>query len=181
MSAPVTSIVVGAGSWGTALAVHLARSGHRVQLWGRDPVLVEHMRRDRVNATYLPGVELPPLVEPTIAFNGAGAARLAVFAVPSHGLRAVAKAAHAHLAPSAIVLSATKGLEEGRLCRMTEVLSEELPGRPVVALSGPSFALEVARQQPTAIVAASDSTLVVPPGWIGVVDGALNIVLESNV
>jgi glycerol-3-phosphate dehydrogenase (NAD(P)+) len=155
VSAPVSTAVFGAGSWGTALAVHLASSGHRVQLWGRDADLVERMRRDRVNATYLPGVELPPLVEPTASFEAAAPARFAVFAVPSHGLRAVAKDAAAHLSPAAIAISATKGLEEGSLFRMTEVLAEALPGRPVVALSGPSFALEVARQQPTAIVAAS--------------------------
>jgi len=156
MSTPVSSAVFGAGSWGTALAVHLANSGHRVQLWGRDRDLVERMGRDRVNATYLPGVELPALVEPTYAFETAGDARFAIFAVPSHGLRAVAAAAAPHLRAGAIAISATKGIEEGRLCRMTEVLAEELPGRPVVALSGPSFALEVARHQPTALVAASN-------------------------
>lgn len=156
MSTPVSSAVFGAGSWGTALAVHLANSGHRVQLWGRDRDLVARMGRDRVNATYLPGVELPPLVEPTHAFETAGDARFAIFAVPSHGLRAVAASAAPHLRAGAIVISATKGIEEGRLCRMTEVLAEELPGRPVVALSGPSFALEVARHRPTALVAASN-------------------------
>lgn len=155
MSAPVSSVVLGAGSWGTALAVHLANAGHRVQLWGRDGELVERMRADRVNATYLPGVELPALVEPTGAFESAADAKFVVFAIPSHGLRAVAKHAAPHLNPSAVVISATKGLEEGRLCRMTEVLVEEVPNRAVVALSGPSFALEVARQQPTALVAAS--------------------------
>jgi glycerol-3-phosphate dehydrogenase (NAD(P)+) len=155
VSAPVTSAVFGAGSWGTALAIHLANTGHRVQLWGRDADLVERMRVDRVNATYLPGVELPPLVEPTTNVADAASVRFALFAVPSHGLRQVAKAAAAHLPQTAIAISATKGLEEGRLCRMTEVLAEELAGRAVVALSGPSFAIEVARRQPTAIVAAS--------------------------
>src|SRR5688500_561939 len=101
MSAPVSSAVFGAGSWGTALAVHLARSGHHVQLWGRDEALVEAMRRDRVNETYLPGVELPALVEPTASFQAGAGARFAVFAVPSHGLRAVAKAAAPHLNRSA--------------------------------------------------------------------------------
>jgi glycerol-3-phosphate dehydrogenase (NAD(P)+) len=88
-------------------------------------------------------------------------AQFAVFAVPSHGLRQVAQSAARYLPADAIAISATKGLEEGRLCRMTEVLAEELKGRAVVALSGPSFALEVARRQPTAIVAASlDATAV---------------------
>jgi glycerol-3-phosphate dehydrogenase (NAD(P)+) len=155
VTTPASSIVFGAGSWGTALAIHLANSGHRVQLWGRDPELVARMRSHRVNDTYLPGVELPPQIEPVDNVAAAAGTRFAVFAVPSHGLRQVAKSAAAHVPASAIAVSATKGLEEGRLCRMTEVLAEELPGRPVAVLSGPSFALEVARRQPTAIVAAS--------------------------
>ena len=154
MSAP-SSIILGAGSWGTALAVHLANAGHSAQLWGRDAALVEAMRSQRRNETYLPGIDLPLLVEPVSDLDGAGEARFAVFAVPSHGLRAVANAASRVLAPGAIVISATKGLEEATLDRMSEVLAEELPGHPVVALSGPSFALELARKQPTAIVAAS--------------------------
>ena len=155
MSERVSSTVFGSGSWGTALAIHLAATGHRVQLWGRDEELIARMRSERVNTTYLPGVELPALIEPTTSIAEAAQARFAVFAVPSHGLREVARSAAAHLPTPAIAISATKGLEEGRLCRMTEVLQEELPGRAVVALSGPSFAVEVARQQPTAVVAAS--------------------------
>mgnify|MGYP000474588818 CR=1 FL=1 len=154
MSAP-SSIVFGAGSWGTALAVHLAHAGHRVQLWGRDVALVSAMRDTRVNDTYLPGIELPALLEPVATIDGAAAARFAVFAVPSHGLRAVARSVSGVLPPDAILISATKGLEEGSLDRMSQVLCEELPGHPVVVLSGPSFALELARKQPTAVVAAS--------------------------
>lgn len=154
MSAP-SSIIFGAGSWGTALAVHLAHAGHSARLWGRDDALVAAMRSARVNETYLPGIELPALVDPVTAIDDAAGARFVVFAVPSHGLRAVAKSAAPVLAPGAIVISATKGLEEGTLHRMSEVLAEELPGHSVVALSGPSFALELARKQPTAIVAAS--------------------------
>ena len=154
MSAP-SSIVFGAGSWGTALAVHLANAGHRVQLWGRDPALVTVMREQRRNETYLPGIELPALLEPVTSLDAAAGARFAVFAVPSHGLRAVAKSVSGVLSPGAILISATKGLEEGSLDRMSQVLAEELPGHPVVILSGPSFALELARKQPTAVVAAS--------------------------
>ncbi len=154
MSAP-SSIVLGAGSWGTALAVHLANAGHRVQLWGRDPALVSAMREGRANETYLPGIALPALLEPVSSVEAAAGARFAVFAVPSHGLRAVANSVSSVLAPGAILISATKGLEEGSLDRMSQVLAEELPGHPVVILSGPSFALELARRQPTAVVAAS--------------------------
>ncbi|MDQ3070312.1 MAG: NAD(P)-dependent glycerol-3-phosphate dehydrogenase [Acidobacteriota bacterium] len=155
MTAPASSLIFGAGSWGTALAVHLATAGHRVQLWGRDADLIEGMQRRRVNETYLPAIPLPDLIEPTTSFDAVRSARFVIFAVPSHGFRAVARAAAPHLSPEAIAISATKGLEELSLCRMTEVLGEELPRHPVVALSGPSFALELARQQPTAIVAAS--------------------------
>jgi glycerol-3-phosphate dehydrogenase (NAD(P)+) len=155
VSTPSTSVVFGAGSWGTALAVHLANAGHSAQLWGRDPQLIAEMREQRVNGTYLPGVTLPALVAPTTSFDAAAGARFAVFAVPSHGMRAVAASASAFLAPEAIAISATKGLEVGTLSRMSEILAQELPKHAVVALSGPSFALEVARQQPTAIVAAS--------------------------
>lgn len=155
MSAAPSSVVFGAGSWGTALAVHLAHAGHRVRLWGRDAALVDTLRERRVNATYLPGIELPALVEPVASFEAAAGARFAVFAVPSHGLRAVARKAAAVLPDDAILISATKGLEEGTLDRMSLVLGAELPGHAVVALSGPSFALELARRQPTAIVAAS--------------------------
>ena len=155
MSAAPSSVVFGAGSWGTALAVHLAHAGHRVSLWGRDAALVDTLRERRVNETYLPGIELPGLVEPVASFDAAAGARFAVFAVPSHGLRAVARKAAAVLPADAILISATKGLEEDTLDRMSLVLGEELPSHAVVALSGPSFALELARRQPAAIVAAS--------------------------
>lgn len=155
MSAAPSSVVFGSGSWGTALAVHLANAGHRVRLWGRDAALVARMRERRVNDVYLPGVRLPEGLEPVNAFDAAADARFAVFAVPSHGLRAVAREAAAVLPADAILVSATKGLEEGTLDRMSLVLGHELSGRAVVAISGPSFALELARMQPTAIVAAS--------------------------
>jgi glycerol-3-phosphate dehydrogenase (NAD(P)+) len=152
-----TIAVLGAGSWGTALSVHLARSGHSVRLWGRDPRLVEEMRARRANAVYLPDVTFPKGVSVTHrledALPGAG---LVVFAVPSHGCRAVAVGAAAAMEPDAILVSATKGLEAGSLQRLSEVIGDELgPDRPVVALSGPSFALELARALPTAVVAAS--------------------------
>jgi glycerol-3-phosphate dehydrogenase (NAD(P)+) len=149
--------VLGAGSWGTALAIHLARVGHGVHLWGRDAALVERMTRDRANAEYLPGAALPDAVFLTAALDEALAdAALVVVAVPSHGVRAVIASAAPHLARDAVLVSATKGLESGTLDRMSEVLGEETAGiRPVVVLSGPSFAVEVARGLPTAVLAAS--------------------------
>lgn len=149
--------VLGAGSWGTALAVHLANAGHDVMLWGRDRSLIEDMCTARVNSAYLPDVPLPATVRPTTNLAEAVAAvRYVVVAVPSHGLRGVMQEVAADLPPGVVVVSATKGLENESLMRMSEVLSAETGGRlPVVVLSGPSFASEVARGCPTALVAAS--------------------------
>jgi len=149
--------VLGAGSWGTALAIHLARAGHDVRLWARDASVVDDLTSARVNALYLPGAPLPAGIEPTAslasAVDGAG---FIVGAVPSHGLRAVIRAAAPNFAAGAILVSATKGIETGTLQRMSEVMNGESAGRfPIVVLSGPSFAAEVARGQPTALLAAS--------------------------
>ncbi len=148
--------VLGAGSWGTALSVHLARNGHQVRLWGRDRLLIADMRATRVNAEYLPDIPFPPAVTPTHALDEALAgAALVVTAVPSHGLRHVIRDA-AGLVPSTTpIVSATKGLEVDSLRRMSEVIAEEL-GEParVAVLSGPSFASEVARELPTAVSVA---------------------------
>ena len=149
--------VLGAGSWGTALAVHLARIGHDVRLWARDPSLVADMAGRRANAVYLPEVMLPPAVTVTGSMDGAVAGTdLVVAAIPSHGLRATLRSAAPHLAAGAVVVSAAKGLETDTLLRMSEVAAQEMgASHPVVVLSGPSFAMEVAQQLPTAVLAAS--------------------------
>jgi glycerol-3-phosphate dehydrogenase (NAD(P)+) len=155
--------VLGAGSWGTALAVHLARTGHAVRLWARDASLAAAMAGSRENVAYLPGITLPAALRPTgdiaEAIDGA---EFLVTAVPSHGLREVARAASQHLPRACALVSATKGLEEGSLLRMSEVLRSELPeAGEIIALSGPSFAAELARELPTALVAAGESSAVV--------------------
>ena len=159
MKAPDTIAILGAGSWGTALAVHLARVGHDVRLWARDPELVDVMTETRVNPRYLPDVPLPARVTPVARHQAAlSGAKVAVFAVPSHGFRAVARAVSASIPADAVLVSATKGLETDSLQRMSFVLEEEAgAGRPVVVLSGPSFASEVARALPTAVLSASRS------------------------
>jgi len=151
--------VIGSGSWGTALAVHLARVGHEVTLWGRDRALVSEMRARRANPIYLPDIVFPPGLAATAALDEAlSGASVVVVAVPSHGVRAVARQMAGHLGGGALVVSAVKGIEEHSLLRMTEVLSTELPAAGEVAvLSGPSFAIEVARALPTAVVVASSS------------------------
>jgi glycerol-3-phosphate dehydrogenase (NAD(P)+) len=161
-----TIAVLGAGSWGTALSVHLAKQGHQVRLWARDDGLVDAMRMGRTNAVYLAGVMFPQSVMVTADLEEAlNHADLVVCAVPSHGCRAVLRAAAPHIKPGATMVSATKGLEADTLLRPSEVITEEVgPSRPVVALSGPSFAIEVAHELPTAIVVASSH-----PGAIEVV------------
>jgi len=149
--------VLGAGSWGTSLAVHLARVGHDVSLWARDPSLVDDMRTRRANVIYLPDVSLPPRIAVTHDVAAAlDAAHLIVSAIPSHGCRAVIQQAAPYAAADAVFVSATKGLEADTLLRMSEVIAQETAGKhPVVVLSGPSFAIEVAQQLPTAVLAAS--------------------------
>jgi glycerol-3-phosphate dehydrogenase (NAD(P)+) len=138
--------------------VHLVRVGHEVRLWARDPALVSEMRSCRANAVYLPEVTLPETLIVTNAIDEAVARTdLVVSAIPSQGCRAVMRAAAPHLVPRATVVSATKGLETGTLLRMSQVIRQELGNeRPVVVLSGPSFAAEVADQLPTAVLAASE-------------------------
>ena len=149
--------ILGAGSWGTALGIHLARIDHDVRLWARDPDLVQEIAATRRNPRYLADVRLPervtPHARPQTALNGA---TVVVFAVPSHGLRAVARAVAPAIPQNAVLVSATKGLETDSLQRMSTVLEDEVGGgRPVVVLSGPSFSSEVARGLPTAVLAAS--------------------------
>jgi glycerol-3-phosphate dehydrogenase (NAD(P)+) len=150
--------VLGAGSWGTALALHLARAGHQVALWARDDDLVSQMARSRLNGRYLPDCPLPDGVHPTADMAGALAhARFVIFAVPSHGFRAVLRRASSLVAGDAVLVSTAKGLETGSLARMSEVLGQETShALPIVVLSGPTFAVEVARGLPTAILAASN-------------------------
>ena len=149
--------VLGAGSWGTALAVHCARIGHAVQLWGRDAALMNDIAQTRENAPYLPGIAIDALVVPTPSLDTAlDGATMVIAAVPSHGMRRVLRSAAPLLREGTVLVSATKGLETDSLARMSQVVEEETGAdRPIAVLSGPSFALEVARGMPTAVVVAS--------------------------
>jgi glycerol-3-phosphate dehydrogenase (NAD(P)+) len=153
-----TVTVLGAGSWGTALAVHLGEIGHDVRLWARDPALADSMRTRRANAGYLPDVTFPPNVSVADSLGEAlTGSDLVVSAIPSHGCREVMRLAAPHVRARATVVSATKGLEAESLRRMSEVIAEELGGgRAVAVLSGPTFAVEVAAHLPTAVLVASE-------------------------
>jgi glycerol-3-phosphate dehydrogenase (NAD(P)+) len=148
--------VVGAGAWGTALADLLARNGHDVMLWAREPDVAESVNTRHENARFLAGHRLAPSLRATERLAEAvEGAELVTYAAPSHVLRAVARESAASVSPRATLAVASKGIERETFALMTDVIETELAGRPVVAVSGPSFAAEVAARQPTAIVAAS--------------------------
>ena len=154
--------VLGAGSWGTALAALVAARAP-VTLWARRPQLAEGMRRFRTNPDYLPDLALPAGLRCTSSLPEAtDGADLVIVAVPSHGFRAIVDAAVAHLAPGVPVLSVTKGIEQGSLKRMTEVVAELAPGHPRGVLTGPNLVREVVAGYPTAsVVAVEDPALAV--------------------
>jgi glycerol-3-phosphate dehydrogenase (NAD(P)+) len=154
--------ILGSGSWGTALAAHLAQAGHAVRLWGRNAALIQDMQRSGVNAPYLPDIRLPAGVQPTASLEEALArAEFVVATVPSHGTRTVMREAAPFVPRQALLVSAIKGIEQESLLRMSEVIAQELrAARPIAVLSGPSFASEVARRLPTAVcVACADPVL----------------------
>ncbi|MFU8819838.1 MAG: NAD(P)H-dependent glycerol-3-phosphate dehydrogenase [Desulfurivibrio sp.] len=154
--------VIGAGSWGTALAGVLARKGYRVPLWSHTPERVARMIRERENSAYLPGFPLAENIEPGSDPAAVAGCEAVVMAVPSHGFRAVFKKIIPHLQPDSAIISAAKGIENDSLLTMTGVMAEELASRPGLkcrlgVLAGPSFAREVAEGLPTAVtVAAAD-------------------------
>ncbi|MCK4425312.1 MAG: NAD(P)-dependent glycerol-3-phosphate dehydrogenase [Deltaproteobacteria bacterium] len=163
--------VLGAGSWGTTLAVLLANKKIKTVLWARDQEFAKQIRKSRENKSYLPGIELPATLEITSDIAKAVLNKeVILFVVPSHGLRKVAKQVAMALSdftqspnlPYALV-SASKGIENRTLLTMTEIMKEVLPSRlsgRLAALSGPSFAQEVASSIPTAItMAASEHRL----------------------
>ncbi len=147
--------VLGAGSWGTTLAVHLARLGHPVALWDIDGAHLANLESQRENRKFLAGIALPGSikVQPQLEVALAGA-DFTLFVVPSHGMRSAAERVAATGARSLWVCAA-KGLELGTLKRMTEVLCEKLGDPDPVLLVGPSHAEEVSQGVPTSIVAAS--------------------------
>lgn len=151
--------VIGAGSWGTAIAAMLGERHEQVILWARSASFAAELNESRENSKYLPGRTLPPTVVVTADLTLVRDAELVVIATPSHALRAMVRQLSGHLSTQAVVVSATKGIELNTLKRMTEVIVDEIPaaaGR-VAALSGPNHAEEVALRHPTATVVAAKS------------------------
>lgn len=152
--------MVGAGSWGTTIAAMLGQTVP-VTLWARSAALAEELSAQRVNGRYLPGVSLPPPVQPTASMADAvSGAEVVLLAVPSHGMRAVLATMAPWLRPGAALVSLAKGIEEGTDLRMSEVIAQTLPGHAVGVLSGPNLAHEVASGHPAAtLVATTDDGL----------------------
>jgi glycerol-3-phosphate dehydrogenase (NAD(P)+) len=152
-----TVAVIGAGSWGTALAQLLGDRGVSVRLWVREPEVLEDLHRDRINHTFLPGVRLSSRLSFTREFAEALAdTAVVLMAVPSHVFRTTLQALKPHWPQAGVLLSATKGMEIDSQLTMDGVVREELGAAvPYAVLTGPSFAREVAQKQPTAVTLAS--------------------------
>ncbi|MBA3645346.1 MAG: NAD(P)-dependent glycerol-3-phosphate dehydrogenase [Gemmatimonadaceae bacterium] len=148
--------VVGGGAWGTAIADLLRRNGHDVSLWAFEQDVAKSISKHNENLRFLKGHKLAPGIRGSsdIASVVQGA-QIVVFATPSIVLRQMSRAAAPSVGAGVPVVVATKGIEQGTHALMTDVVASEIPQAPVVALSGPSFAVEVVRCQPTAVVLAS--------------------------
>jgi glycerol-3-phosphate dehydrogenase (NAD(P)+) len=150
--------IIGGGSWGTALAMVLAPRSESLRLWVYEADLAERLSHSRVNDVFLPGFQLPEVVqivrELPAALEGAD---IILGVMPSHHARKIYSAMRPHLTPSMILVSATKGLEQGSLLRMSQVIEQVAGENRVAVLSGPTFAREVAAGNPTAVVIASSN------------------------
>ena len=158
MTAPRSVAVLGAGSWGTALAVQAARNGLQTTLWGRDATQIAQLRATRRNARYLPDLELPPALEYSDDLAACvAAADLVLVVVPSHAFPELLRELAPHLRADAGLAWATKGFEPGSGRFLHEVAEELLrPGTPLALVTGPSFAREVALGLPTAVTVHSE-------------------------
>ena len=146
--------VLGAGSWGTTLAIHLANNRHEVSLWDHDGEQLSRIDQARENAKFLPGIRLPEQVKVRAELEPAVRdAEIVVYAVPSQAIREVSSRARTAGA-GGIPVCVAKGLEHGTLARMSEVLATTLGDRQPVVLTGPSHAEEVSQGIPTSVVSA---------------------------
>lgn len=152
--------VLGAGSWGTTVAT-LVAGRHQTMVWARDADVADEIRTDRSNSRYLPGFTLPAGLDATDELDKAvGTAELLIVGVPSHAFRSTLEAAKPHVHPWIPVVSLTKGLEQGSLLRMTELIRDVLPGHPAAALTGPNIAKEIINGQAAASVIATEDLAV---------------------
>jgi glycerol-3-phosphate dehydrogenase (NAD(P)+) len=149
--------ILGAGSWGTALAWLWGKDGGRVSLWGHNIDRVSRMQKTRENNVYLPGIKLPETVSITSELPDCAGADLIVFVTPSTALRGIAtRLRKVNSNPDAVLLSCTKGIEHVTGMRMSQILHETFPKHRIAVLSGPNLAVEIAQSLPTATVIACD-------------------------
>ncbi|GBE00226.1 glycerol-3-phosphate dehydrogenase [NAD(P)+] [bacterium BMS3Abin07] len=152
--------VIGAGSWGTTLAILLSKKDYDVTLWAFEEDLAEYMKEHRVNKVYMPDIELPDNLNITHSFEDClPKARYVVSVVPTQFVRGVFSSAAQFLKDDAIIVSASKGIEKGSLKTVSEILGELIKNR-IAAISGPSFAKEVVKEIPTAVTLATKDTQV---------------------
>ncbi|WP_442753590.1 NAD(P)H-dependent glycerol-3-phosphate dehydrogenase [Methylocystis sp. JAN1] len=148
--------VLGAGAWGVALANVAGQGRARVALWAHDPAHAAALAKDRENKRHLPGLPLAAAVAPTSDLSCIKDARIVLAVVPAQAMRAVARAARAHLSEGAAFVICAKGIERDRRHFMSEVVAEELPQARPAVLSGPSFAADVCKGLPTAVTLAAE-------------------------
>ncbi|HSV29006.1 MAG TPA: NAD(P)H-dependent glycerol-3-phosphate dehydrogenase [Candidatus Omnitrophota bacterium] len=148
--------IVGAGAWGTALAATARRAGRNVVLWAHEPDVAGAINATRENATYLPGVRLDCCARATTDIAQAVAADAVLLVTPAQHLRAACRMAAPHWRPGIAAVICAKGIEQSTGAMMTEVVAQELPQARVAVLSGPTFAIEVARGLPTAVTLACE-------------------------
>ncbi|OAN53785.1 NAD(P)H-dependent glycerol-3-phosphate dehydrogenase [Magnetospirillum moscoviense] len=152
--------IVGAGAWGTALAATIRRAGRNVVLWAHEAEVVAGINATRTNATYLPGIALECGIRATIDLAEIAAQGVVLLVTPAQHLRATARALAPLWRPGTPAVICAKGIEQGTLAMMTEVVEAELPTAAIAVLSGPTFAIEVARGLPTAVtLACADQVL----------------------
>ncbi len=147
--------VVGAGAWGTALAIAARRAGHEVRIWARDSAVAAAINERHENPAYLPGVVIDPDITATNDLAGLGRTDVVLLVTPAQHLREVVRGFAAQAARSVPMVICSKGVEQGTGALMTEVLRDILPEAPTAVLSGPTFAIEVARDLPAAATLAS--------------------------
>jgi glycerol-3-phosphate dehydrogenase (NAD(P)+) len=152
--------ILGVGAWGTAIAQMIAANGHAVRIWGRDADQIAAMRRDRVNARYLPGQKLHDLIEPVADLADLAGVTTLFMVIPSSGARAVMQQVQPFLTPGIPIVSATKGFEPSTHRRMSEVIADAAPGHPIAVLSGPNLAKEVMAGLPTpSVISCQDGAI----------------------
>lgn len=149
--------VLGSGSWGTALAIHLAKQGHHIHLWGRDEETIKEIENAKENKKYLPGVKIPETIKAVTDIEEvAKVSDVIILSVASQGIRNVLQQIRGFVNPNTIIVNTAKGIEKKTLLPLSQVMKEELPNHTYVVLSGPSHAEEVSKGMPTTLVSSSE-------------------------